>query len=102
MHNHLKVAARWIGLGLAVSVCAQPVWAVDGVTEVNQTRAVAGGVTSDDTPGFPVTLNHPGSYRLTGNLTVTIARELPRSAPLPRVHCARGFAHELRRRRVCS
>ncbi len=50
--------------------CAGPTLAVDGVTEINQARALAGGVTPGDTPGFPVILDQPGSYRLTGNLTV--------------------------------
>lgn len=45
--------------------------AVDGVIEINQTRALAGGVTAGDTPGFPVTISAAGSYRLTGNLDVT-------------------------------
>jgi hypothetical protein len=43
--------------------------AVDGVIEINQARALQGGVTPGDTPGFPVTIDAPGSYRLTGNLT---------------------------------
>lgn len=43
--------------------------AVDGVVEINQTRALAGGVTATDTPGFPVTIDTPGSYVLTSNLT---------------------------------
>ncbi len=42
--------------------------AVDGVIEINQARALAGGVTTTDMPGFPVTIGTPGSYRLTGNL----------------------------------
>src|SRR5213079_870780 len=33
-------------------------------------RALAGGVTPGDAPGFPVTLSVAGSYRLSGNLTV--------------------------------
>lgn len=40
----------------------------DGVIEINMARAKAGGVTATDTPGFPVILDQPGSYRLTGNL----------------------------------
>jgi hypothetical protein len=44
--------------------------AVDGVVEINQAAANAGGVTPGDSPGFPVTLGLPGSYRLTGNLVV--------------------------------
>ncbi len=41
----------------------------DGVIELNQARALAGGVTPGDAPGFPVTLAESGSYRLTSNLT---------------------------------
>jgi len=40
----------------------------DGVIEINQAAALAGGVTPGDTPGFPVTITSPGSYRLTSNL----------------------------------
>jgi parallel beta-helix repeat protein len=44
--------------------------AVDGVILINQASALAGNVTPGDTPGFPVTISRPGSYRLTSNLTV--------------------------------
>lgn len=44
------------------------VWAVDGVIEINHAKALAGGVTSGDAPGYPVTISQPGSYRLTGNI----------------------------------
>jgi hypothetical protein len=44
--------------------------AVDGVLEINQTCAVAGCFTGD-TPGFPVRIESPGSYRLTSDLVVT-------------------------------
>lgn len=47
---------------------AGPALAVDGVIEINQARALAGGITPGDSGGFPVTINAPGSYRLTGNL----------------------------------
>jgi hypothetical protein len=50
---------------------AVPVLAVDGVIEINQAKALAGGATPADTPGFPVTIDRSGSYRLTGNLDVT-------------------------------
>jgi hypothetical protein len=40
----------------------------DGVIEISQSRALAGGVTTSDTTGFPVTLDAPGSYRLTSDL----------------------------------
>ena len=52
-----------LGFGTAAS-------AVDGVIEINQAKALAGGVTSGDAAGFPVTISTPGSYRLTGNLTL--------------------------------
>ena len=45
-------------------------WAVDGVVEINHARAEAGGVTPGDTEGYPVTIDQPGSYRLTGNLNL--------------------------------
>jgi hypothetical protein len=41
---------------------------VDGVVLIDQSRALAGGVTTGDAPGFPVTISEPGSYRLSGNL----------------------------------
>jgi putative cofactor-binding repeat protein len=53
---------------LAIS---QPALAVDGVIEINQAKALAGGVTATDTPGFPVTIDAAGSYRLTSNLIAT-------------------------------
>ena len=57
-------------LGLLLFLGTRSAFAVDGVIEINQHRALAGGVTSGDTPGFPVTLDTEGSYRLTGNLRV--------------------------------
>ena len=42
-----------------------------GSIEINQARAVAGGVTAGDAAGFPVTISEPGSYSLTGNLTLS-------------------------------
>jgi hypothetical protein len=53
-----------------VSCFADTAFAVDGVVLIDQTRALAGNVTPGDAPGFPVTLSLPGSYRLSGNLTV--------------------------------
>lgn len=46
------------------------VMAVDGAVEINQAAAMAGGVTPGDAPGFPVVLTLPGSYVMTGNLTL--------------------------------
>lgn len=42
----------------------------DGVVHIDQYSAVAGNVTPGDAPGFPVTISQPGSYRLSGNITV--------------------------------
>lgn len=56
---------------LAMCGLLSPVLASDGVIEINQASALAGDVTAGDTPGFPVTLSEPGSYLLTGNLTLT-------------------------------
>jgi hypothetical protein len=44
--------------------------AIDGVVLIDQNRALAGNATPGDAPGFPVTITQPGSYRLSGNLTV--------------------------------
>lgn len=46
-------------------------FAVDGVILIDQNRALAGGVTPGDTPGFPIVISLPGSYRLSGNLAFT-------------------------------
>ncbi len=43
--------------------------AVDGVREINQACALA-GCFPGDAPGFPVQIEEPGSYVLTGNLDV--------------------------------
>ena len=55
---------------------ATPALAVDGVLEINQTCAVQTGCIDNsggigDTPGFPVTIEVPGSYVLTSNLIVS-------------------------------
>jgi parallel beta-helix repeat protein len=44
--------------------------AADGTILINQQKAQTGSVTTGDAPGFPVTLSQPGSYVLSGNLTV--------------------------------
>jgi len=54
--------------GLFLLAAIRPAAAVDGVIEINQSRALAGGITGGDFPGYPITINAPGSYRLTGNL----------------------------------
>ncbi|HZO55191.1 MAG TPA: hypothetical protein VFB63_20955 [Bryobacteraceae bacterium] len=59
-----------MALPLLFAGLATSVFAVDGVVLIDQNRALAGNVTPGDTPGFPVTLSQPGSYRLSGNLSV--------------------------------
>lgn len=64
--------SRAPGFALAAALlCASPAFAGDGAIEIDQARALAGGVTPGDVAGFPVTLTRSGSYRLTGNLTVS-------------------------------
>jgi hypothetical protein len=60
---------RWM-LPLLVVTLSTPILAVDGVLEINQSCAELTGCVPGDTPGFPVTISAPGSYRLTGNLTL--------------------------------
>lgn len=55
---------------LLLLLAAAGAHAIDGVTLINQAEATAGDVTPGDEPGFPVTISRPGSYRLSGNLTV--------------------------------
>ncbi|MFT7775816.1 hypothetical protein [Roseateles sp.] len=57
-------------LSLAAALLAGCMAGAQAQATIDQNKALAGNVTPGDTPGFPVTLNQPGSYRLTGNLTV--------------------------------
>src|SRR5882762_4507455 len=57
----------WVCILAAIS---SSLYADDGVVLIDQNRALAGNVTPGDAPGFPVTISQPGSYRLSGNLTV--------------------------------
>lgn len=60
-----------VSVSLLTALFATPAHAVDGIIEINQAKAIAGGVTLTDTPQFPVTLDSSGSYRLTSNLDLT-------------------------------
>jgi hypothetical protein len=46
----------------------------NGPVIITQAKALVGGVTPGDAPGFPVSITAPGSYRLGGNLDVTAGR----------------------------
>jgi hypothetical protein len=65
VHKVILVLAAVVIAGITL-----PASAVDGVILIDQNKAMAGGVTPGDAPGFPVSINQPGSYRLAGNLTV--------------------------------
>jgi hypothetical protein len=65
----LSVLLGWVG------VAAGSVSKDAGVILINQAEAVAGGITSCDTPGFPVTICTSGSYRLSSDLTVPSGAE---------------------------
>ena len=66
----LQRLTRLYGLLLVLAAAPTAVQAVDGVTLIDQNRALAGGVTPGDAPGFPVTINLPGIYKLGSNLVV--------------------------------
>ncbi len=68
-----RFVRRSFALVLALQLAAYGSAAGDGEIEINQASAEAGGVTPGDGPGFPVTLDRPGAYRLTGNLASPIA-----------------------------
>ena len=62
MRKTMQIASLLVAAALLARV-AMPTWAVDGVILIDQTKALAGNVTPGDTPGFPVTISLPGSYR---------------------------------------
>lgn len=62
--------AAWIWIIAVTLALPGAAGAVDGVVEISQAAALAGGVTPGDFVGFPITISQPGSYRLTGNLDV--------------------------------
>jgi len=72
----LNAAALAAALALVALACASPAHAggpnantsSGGVVTIDQAKAAAGGVTSGDTAGFPITISQSGSYRLASNL----------------------------------
>ena len=58
-------------LAIATVISTVPLFASDGQLEINQACAVNTGCFTGDTPGFPVTITTPGSYRLTGSLNLS-------------------------------
>jgi hypothetical protein len=53
---------------LSIFGFASPALAADGQIVITHAKALAGGVTAGDAPGYPVTLNTSGSYILGSNL----------------------------------
>jgi hypothetical protein len=60
---------------LTMAVVPQGAYAVDGIVLIDQNRALAGNVTPGDAPGFPISITQPGSYKLSGNLTMSTAAQ---------------------------
>lgn len=56
---------------IALGFLASTAQAIDGVAEINQTCAANTGCFAGDAPGLPVQITEGGSYRLTGNLTLS-------------------------------
>jgi hypothetical protein len=70
-HEEEMQMKRVFLFSVLIGLAALPqAFAVDGVILISQTTALLGNVTPGDTPGFPVTISQPGSYRLSSNLTV--------------------------------
>jgi hypothetical protein len=65
---HSTFASRAVIAAALMALVPSSVMGVDGVVLIDQNRALAGGVTPGDAPGFPVTISRSGSYRLSGNL----------------------------------
>jgi hypothetical protein len=63
----LSRPVRWM---ITAAALCNGLYAVDGVTPIDQRMALVGRVTPTDTPGFPITISLAGSYRLTSNLVV--------------------------------
>ncbi len=55
---------------LSIALASLATSAAFAQVSIDQNKAMAGGITPGDTPGFPITLSQPGSYKLTSNLTV--------------------------------
>ena len=70
MNERRRVRGLILG-SLAALAAASGAQAGDGVIEINHAAAIAGGVTSYDDPGYPVTIVPGFSYRLTSDLRVS-------------------------------
>ena len=66
-----RISRVLAGLAIALAL-AGSASASDGVLEINQTCAIETGCFPGDAPGFPVSIQAPGSYRLTSNLALDL------------------------------
>lgn len=67
--THRSLSLRLL-LGVLLMLGAGTAPAAEGVLQISQACALA-GCFDGDFPGWPVTINRPGSYRLTSNLDLT-------------------------------
>jgi hypothetical protein len=68
---------RNVALGAALcfaALSAVPAAALEGEILIDQAAIAAGGITPGDTPGFPVSINRRGKYKLTEDLAVPPGR----------------------------
>lgn len=73
MRTGASLTSRLAACAGLLLLTAAPLAASDGVIEINQARALAGGVSgNNDVAGFPVTLEPGKSYVLTSDLDVTV------------------------------
>ncbi|MBN8505098.1 MAG: right-handed parallel beta-helix repeat-containing protein [Burkholderiales bacterium] len=68
--NRFAPIALATALSLASTLAHAQTRDGDGVVNLNQTNATAGGVHATDAPGFPISIGTSGTYRLTSNLVV--------------------------------
>ena len=61
---HVMTSLRWSVVALAGLLFVQPVAGVDGVIQINQARALAGGVTPSDAPRLPRNPRYAGQLRV--------------------------------------
>jgi hypothetical protein len=66
----MQLTLQRLLLTAAFAALTHGAFASDGITMIDQKDATRGKVTPMDTPGFPVTISEPGSYRLASNLVV--------------------------------
>jgi hypothetical protein len=68
-------ARTFVAVLALIALSAGPATALDGEVLINQAKALSGGVTPNDDPGFPVTLSRRGKYKLIGNLNVPAGKD---------------------------